>query len=348
VTRAWLALALLLAGPAEPGREVVAWLHGEPLYRDQVTSPVAFRIYRHQVDIHSLLVQEIERQVDARLLAREAERRGVGVEALLAEAATGAPPVEEADVDRYLAERPQEAAVPEARARVRHYLEETRRIERRLGLLGALRERAGYRLVLEPPVPPRTAIGLEGAALRGPADAPIEIVHFASFGSRASARSAARLARLAQELPGAFRQAHRDFLGRPDETALLAARLGQLARRAGSFWSLHDALFALDGRLDEAALARAAESAGLGGDALAQARGDASLLAAVRRDQDAGVAAGVPREPTLFVNGRYASGLQPYGELRALVLEELRAARGPGAGEGPAQGVDPAASGRPE
>ena len=314
-------------GPETPAdsRTPVAVVDGEILYQDDVEGAVAFRVYRHEVDIYSLLQAEAERRVDEKLLAREAARRGVGVAAMLEQVELDAQAVGEDEVDRYLAEHPAEAGTPpdEVRARVHHYLSETRRIERRIAFLAQLREAAGYRFLLAPPEPPRTEIDVAGAPVRGAENAPVTIVHFATFSSRHSARSAAHLARLQGEFPGQIRWIHRNLLNDRDERGLLASRLGLLAQDEGRFWQLHDRWFARGGRLGADEIVAIARESGLDEDDVERARRDPALLRRVKRDLDAANAAGAPREPTLFVNGRYVAGLSPYAEIRAVLVEEL-------------------------
>lgn len=331
VRLAHAALALAVAAQAgagsahdDEGAQPLARLGDEVITRDDVAPEVAFRIYRMQVDIHALLQQETERLVEERLLAREAARRGTTPQALVAEATAGAPEVTEADVDAWIAAHPGEGQGPPelVRPRIRHFLEERGRIERRLALLERLREEADYAWLLPAPEAPRVRLGIGEAPTRGPADAPVTVVHFASFGARTSARSARKLARLREEFPGRIRFAHRNFLRPRDEGGLRAAQLGVLAEGRGTFWTFHDALFAHDEPLDPGALEAAARAAGLSEDALAKADAGA-LLRRVKADQDAGNRVGVPREPTLFVNGRYLSGLAPYKELRDAVRAEL-------------------------
>jgi hypothetical protein len=319
------------------GRTPLAVLDGRVLTRDDVEGAAAFRIYQLEVDIHSLLQAETERRVDEILLAREAERRGTTAEALVGEVESGAAPVSEADVDAYLVEHPADPATPaaEVRVRVRYYLAETQRIQRRLDLVTELRRAAGYRFLLEPPRAPRTDVDVAGAPARGPANALVTIVHFAAFGSEHSARSAAQIARVSAEFPGSVRQVHRNLLREGDERGLLAARLALRAQDRGLFWELHDRWFAREGRLPEAELVALAREIGLGDADVEAARSDTDLLRRVRRDFDAARAAGAPREPTLFVNGRYQSGLRPYAELRALVAEELAASGAAAPSENP-------------
>jgi protein-disulfide isomerase len=234
--------------------------------------------------------------------------------------------VSEADVDAWLAEHPSDAALgPEARPRVRFYLEEKQRIERRLALVERLRREAGYELLLPKPVEPRVRIETTGAPSRGPADAPVTIVHFASFASPLSARSAAALRALDAELPGKIRFVHRSFLDTADATGVLAAQIALVVAREtpDRFWTLHDRLFAEGGRLTEAKVVEIAGEVGIPADRVAEIRADPALLAALRDELAIGKRAGVPREPAAFANGRYASGTFDAERLRAIVREEL-------------------------
>jgi len=315
---------------SEDGAQPVARIGDEVLTRADVSAPVALRIYRHQVDIYSLLRSEAEREADRRLLAREAERRGTTPDALLAELESAVAPPSEAEVEAWLAEHPPRGRVaPEvARARAHAYLEERARIERRLAFLAGLREREGFEWLLRPPEPPRTAVPVEGAPARGPEDAPVVVVHFAALGGRESARSAARIREVADALPGAVRWVHRHLFRAGDERALLAAQLGCLAHRAGRFWELHDRFVAMESATPDR-LRAVAREVGLPGDAVAAADRDPELLGCVRRDLELARRAGIPRPPAVLVNGRYQSGLLPVGDLRSLVDEELAARPAP-------------------
>jgi protein-disulfide isomerase len=324
-----LALVLLAAAAcrdAAPETDpVIARLGGEPIRRSEVSAPAAFRLYLHEAQSYALLEEETGRLVDERLLAEAARAEDIAPEALLARVEADGPAVTDADVERYLAAHPGRAAsgTPEAvRARVRLHLEERNRAERRLRFLAGLREREGFEWLLEKPVAPRVAIDAGRAPARGPTDAPVTIVHLASFGSADSARSAAKLARLVSELPGRVRWLHVNLLGERDEGGLRAAQLGFLAQDAGRFWEAHDALFEQAGRLDPDALAAAGRAAGLAEDALARAD-EAALLRRVEADDALARRSGALREPTLFVNGRYWSGLGPYPALLRIVKEEL-------------------------
>ncbi|MFQ5457171.1 MAG: thioredoxin domain-containing protein [Myxococcota bacterium] len=313
------------AGEAGDRGEPIARLGDQSIYRDDVAPAVAYQVYQHEVDIYLLLKAQTEALIADRVLALEAERRGMTVEALLARevndkvsAATGA------DVDAYLAEHPREAVGgEEGRSRVAYFLTATRREEKKLALLKDLRARAGYTFLLAPPEAPRTRVDVEGAPARGPADAPVTLVHFATFTSKTSVASNDYIQRLVETFPNKIRQVYRNFPNPRNETGLLAAELAAAAQEAGVFWEAHDRLFAREAQLDEKNMLEIAREIGVPEEALRQIGIDARYLKAVKRDIDAGLKAGVRREPVIYVNGRYFSGTFPYARLRQLVAEEL-------------------------
>ena len=335
--RRLLPLGLLVVAGCGADDPVLARLDGRPIRRSEVSAPAGFRLYRYEAQSYALLEDETKRLVDERLLAEAARREGIAPQALLARIEAGAAPVSEADVERYIAEhgaKDEDSVPPEAvRSRVLHYLEEKGRIERRLAFFAEHRERAGFSWLLPKPVLPRVEIDAPAAPARGPADAPVTIVHLASFASRESARSARALARLSDEFRGSVRWLHVNLISDDDEAGRRAAELGFAAQDAGRFWELHDALFAREGRLDRESLAAAALEAGLASDAL-EASDPAAPTRRLEDDLALARRTGALREPTLFLNGRYWSGLGGYPKLRSLFEEEL------------ARAVDGATSGR--
>jgi len=315
---------------AESGREAIAVLGGRPVYVDDVSANVAFQIYSLKTDIYTILKRETEAIVDQEVLAREAKKQGIPVEELLRRNVDEkVAPVTDTEVETYLKEHPQDAAAgAEAQPRAKFYLSETRKIEKKLAYLSDLRASARYEFLMKPPEEPRTRVATEGAPARGPAAAPITLVHFATFSSTHSAQSAGYIDRLEKEFPGNFRLVFRNFINPYDETGLLCAEVAVAAQAQGKFWELHDRLFALEGKIDDAALRRALKETGLDPAIVDRVKSDPAALARLKQDIDAGLRAGVKREPVIFVNGRYFSATFPYDKLRGIVLAELNAPQG--------------------
>lgn len=327
-----LLLVLLLAGCGEVEADaegenedpVVARIDGRPVRLSEIERRAGWRLHRARLDVYLVLERETDRFIEEQLLERAARASGVDVESLLQEASAEAEPVLDTDVDRYLEAHPSDVAIEMARPRIRHYLEQTRRIERKLALLASLREQAEVEILLTPPPRPRSELDLRDAPTRGPENAAIVIVHFADLRSEDSARSARHLARLDRELPGQILVVHRNLPVERDELGLLTAQLAVAAERSGKFWALHDRLAASGGVERRAELEAVARSLDLG-DQIPELAGDGESLRKVRRDLEHAQDAGVRRAPTLFVNGRYFMGLDGYEALHALVEEELDA-----------------------
>jgi protein-disulfide isomerase len=90
--------------------------------------------------------------------------------------------------------------------------------------------------------------------------------------------------------------------------ALPAAHAAEAAREQGSFWAMHDALFADQGRLEDPHLWERAERLGLDVARFDRDRRSDAIAARVKEQWRAGVRAGVVSTPTLFVRGAAVSG----------------------------------------
>lgn len=311
--------------------EVVATLDGDPILLEDVTSTAALRLYRLRLDMYTLLKQETDRLIDERLLAREAQRRGITVDALLeAEVTARVPPLAPDAVEAYLAEHPADAARgPEARPRIEAYLAERARIQRRLDYMEELRGAAAVTVLLEPPERPRVALDLGDAPARGPADAPVTLVHFASFTSPQCAESAHAIQQVVAHFPNQVRWVHVNFFQRRSETDLRAVQAAALAQDADRFWAFHDAVYA--GELDPEGrcIAAALEGLGLAFPEVGAAT-EQDLIRRAKRDIERARSAGVTGAPTIFVNGRYFNPGYGVERLQALVAEELALKAAPG------------------
>jgi protein-disulfide isomerase len=96
--------------------------------------------------------------------------------------------------------------------------------------------------------------------------------------------------------------------------AFAAACAAEAAAHQDSFWPMHDALFADQGRLDDPHLWARAERLGLDVRRFDRDRRSAPVVERVQRDFRSGIRAGVATTPTLFAEGRMLTREQ-LGEL---------------------------------
>ncbi len=321
-----IVVGAVVAAGQEPARQVVATIDGRAIHLDEVEPRLGLEAYRLQADLHRLLERGVRELVDDRLLAREADRRGVTVEEfLVAEVDAHLAQVGDAEVDAYLAARDRSGDGPEVRTRVRSYLEERARIARRLEVLAELRSGVDLELLVEPPAPPRVAIDLAGLPRRGADQPDVSVVHFAGFRCPRCAESARWLEALVDEHPERVAWFHHSALSRVDDLALSAAELAAEAQAAGRFWPVHDRLMAYEGRLTTDDLGLLAADAGLAEVATPEAL--AGVVASRRADLGRELAEaerlGVSQAPVVFVNGRYFHPSFGREALEELVADEL-------------------------
>jgi len=158
--------------------------------------------------------------------------------------------------------------------------------------------------------------------------APVTILEYGDYECPYCGAAEPVLRQLLVECEGRVRLVFRNYpLADVHPYALTAALAAEAAAEQGAFWSMHDQLLAHQDRLTDADLRRYAEEIGIDGDrvvgAAAQRFGDK-----VESDFAAGVLAGVPGTPTLFISGRMYAGRMELAALR----REVGAAADSGSG----------------
>ncbi len=294
--------------------------------------------------LYDLRVRTIRQLVAERMLRMKALEQGKTRDELYAELVTSRvrePGDEEVArlLERYRDRLPKDEEEARRQAREALVRQEVDRLER--SLQQRLLAEARLEILLEPP---RWPVPVDEAdPARGPADAPVTIVEFGDFECPYCARLATMLERLQRRHEGKVRVV---FKLRPLEShahAREAALAALCAAEQGRFWELHDLLYADGGKLDDDAIHRAVEDAGLDADAYAACRAsdrpgtrlDALLAQAGQLD--------VRGTPVLYVNGILIAGMPDWGYLERTVRREL--ARAGTAHGGPAGGTRAEGSG---
>ena len=148
----------------------------------------------------------------------------------------------------------------------------------------------------------------------GSETAPMRMVVFSDFECTACRAFAPNLERLLRAWGGAVSAEFRHFPGSTSCNRMMqkdlhphacgAALAAEAARRQGKFSAYHDALFAVQGPLDDDALRRAAQASGLDVARFDADRGGPEAAQRVAADVDLGIRLGVDETPVVFLNGR--------------------------------------------
>lgn len=151
--------------------------------------------------------------------------------------------------------------------------------------------------VLTPPLGPDDHVD-------GPADAPLELVMYGDFQCPYCSAAQGILRRVRERLDGRLRFAFRHFpITEVHPDAERAAEASEAAAAQGAFWPMHDALYALGGRLGVDDVVAAAGRAGVDSAQVRDELERGVWAERVARDRASGEANGVTGTPTFFING---------------------------------------------
>jgi protein-disulfide isomerase len=156
----------------------------------------------------------------------------------------------------------------------------------------------------------------DGDHVRGVPGAPFELVMYGDFECPFCAASQGIIERVHKRLGDELLFAFRHFpLDEVHPHARLAAEASEAAAAQGSFWEMHDALYAARGALEERDLVRHATALGLDGDRVAEELRDRVHAARVEHDTASGLASGVVGTPGFYANGVRVEGAFDAGSL---------------------------------
>jgi protein-disulfide isomerase len=316
-----------LTGAETPATEALAEVNGDPITAKDVERALGAKLSNLEEQLYSLKRQGIESLIAERLLAQEAARRGVSVSALVdAEVRAKAEPVTDADVDA--AYQAHKARLPgnEAAGRVqmRALLKQQKIAARRAAFVSSLRAQANVTVRLQPPAVFRVAVPIDGAPVRGAAEAPVTVVEFSDYHCPFCKRAQTTITQILERYPGKVRHVYRDFpVDALHPQARQAAEGARCAHDQGKFWDYHDVLFASTPHAAPGDLRKYAELVGLDVPAFEQCVSAGTHRAAVQRDIDEGRRLGVSGTPAFFINGRSLTGAQPLETFARVIEEEL-------------------------
>ena len=183
----------------------------------------------------------------------------------------------------------------------------------------AIQARQRDRILLDP-----VEIPISGAPFKGPAAAKVTIVEFSDFQCPYCAVAVGKLNALLQAYPLDVRLVFKQFPLEIHSAAALAAAASLSAHSQGKFWPLHDRMYADFRHLSRANILEWAKELGLDLSSFQASMDSAKTKAAVQRDMNDGLRAGVQGTPTVFVNGKKYQGPLDVAAFRTVIEAELK------------------------
>lgn len=279
-----------------------------------------------QRQLHLLWVG-VEDIMGDKLIAREAQKRGISVDDLLEVEVNSkaSPPTDEEvrnffDANRYMIKVSYDAASPFLREK----LLTDKREEQRRALIDRLRKDADIRYTLDVPPLPRYKVDAGKNPELGPRDATVTLVEFSDFQCPYCAQARRMIARLVELYPKSLRVVFRDFPLAQHNNAKGAAEAAFCANEQSKFWAYHDILFENANALEVADLKRYAKDAELNMSDFEKCLSSDRPKTALAEDERAADNFGVQGTPAIFINGMKLVGLLPLPLMQILIEQEMQ------------------------
>ena len=319
------------APSATASPDVVATVDGQSITAADLEETTAASVAKLEEQVYQIKRDRLDELIADRLLAAEAKRRGITVDALVSQEVTSkVSPVTDDDVAKFVAaNRSRIQGDPAALApRIKAYLGDQQLTARREAFIGSLRSKAAVDVLLKAPPAKRFAVKTEGFPTRGNGSAPVTIVEFSDFHCPFCRAAQPTLSALLSKYPDKVRIVYRHFpLDSLHPEARQASEAAWCAEQQNKFWQYHDRLYANGPDGSTPTLERIATEAGLDAGRFNSCLSGTDAKAAVQRDVDEGVRFGVDGTPGFFVNGRMLSGNQPMQTFVTMIDDELKAGK---------------------
>jgi protein-disulfide isomerase len=273
------------------------------------------------------LMTALERVLEEKLLALEAAEQGVSKEQLIdreIRSKITEPSDEEIDrvyeANRARVNRPKEDVAEQIKEALRNQSEKEIREEYR----GQLEKK---RKVVRNLEPYRFDIKTGGRPSLGPDNAPVKLVLFSDFQCPYCSDFSITLMEVVKTYGDKVQLVFMQFpLTNIHPNAQFAAEASLCARDQKNFWKMHDILFENQRALTEENILKQIESLDIDSEIFKECLASGRHKSEIREDIRAAAASGTSSTPTLFINGLYLSGGQPYGLVSAMINQELASA----------------------
>jgi protein-disulfide isomerase len=311
--------------PADGGELVVAYFGDETITMAELEERAQPELALLELDRYEKLRQVLEQMAVERMLTTEAAARGVTPDELMRVAVLdkiGEPSEEE--IRRYYERnkpRIGDRSLEQMRELIIKTIENNRSRTYQGEFVASLKERAGFRIDLDPPR--AEIVSLPTELVRGAAAAPVTIVEFADFECAYCKRVHPTVERLLVEYGDKIRFVFRDYPLVTHERAVPASQAARCAAAQDKFWDYYQHLMAMKGDLGEEDLRKRAGEVGLDVDEFSscyEANRHEELIGA---SIESGRGLGVTGTPTFFINGRRLVGAKSYDELKEVIEDEL-------------------------
>jgi predicted DsbA family dithiol-disulfide isomerase len=324
--------ALSWSGGDVDASEVLATIGGEEIRLSDLDERIMPQLAQAEMQYRRERTRLIEEglliTLRERLVVGEAERRGISMDELLAEASDVPLDPTPGEISAWYLQNQQRLGgnpLDQLRPQIAEHLRNERRLAAYEAVEARLREEREVRIRFEPF---RLSFDNSRAPTLGPANAPVTLVEFSDFECPFCRAFAPTLKRLHETFGDDLQIVYRHYpITSIHPNAFKAAEASHCALEQGRFWELHDLIFAEMDRVSVTDLKEKARRIGLDGRRFDSCLDTGRYTELVQADIREAQMAGVNGTPTLFLNGvLLEGGAIPFDRMESLVRAELRRA----------------------
>jgi protein-disulfide isomerase len=296
----------------------------EAIYERDYLPQIQSQIYKIRTQEYELRLKAIEAEVNRKLMAAEAKKRGVSEEELLKqEADSKVPEPSSQEIEQRLVMQMFRGGVPTSKEQIASDLKQGKIQQLRDAYFAALREKAGVKIFL---APPRHTVAFDAARVRGNPDAPITIVEFSDFQCPFCYQAYNTVKAVLKKYEGKVKLAYRDMplMGEeadPNGTAAASRCAGE----QGKFWEYHDLLFENQDDIGPRVFREYAEDLKIDVPRFESCVASGKFRAVIADDFREGLRLGITGTPYFFINGIPINGALPQPVFEEIIDNELAA-----------------------
>jgi predicted DsbA family dithiol-disulfide isomerase len=314
----------------------LAIVNGEVITESQVTAIAASDLATleskkaespatYERDRLVILHAALDSIIEDKLVAAEAARDKVTKEQVIfAEVESNVPTPSPEEVEAFYQANKSQITIPHDQAipRVKQYMMDQARRHYRDAMVYMLKKQFPVKILLDPV---RTDVTTAGHPSQGPETAPVTIVEFSDFQCPFCGGLFPTLKAIEKNYPDKVRLVYRQFpLTNIHPFAQKAAEASLCANDQKRFWEFHDSMFGDQAHLAVDDLKKRAVDLKLNTAEFNSCLDTGAKVSTVKKDIDEGTQAGANSTPSMFINGRFLSGNQPYADIREIIEDELQ------------------------
>lgn len=317
---------------SKPMESPLATINREPIFQEQLQPQVRAQLEKLRQEEDGLKRKALDVLLVQKLAETEAKKKGVTLAQYLeseVDSKVSDPTPDELNA-YYLARQDQiKQPFGEVKDKLQQTLKNMKLQQARQSyandLLARAKESGEVVILLKSP---RSEVAFDAARLRGSSNAPVMIVEFSDFGCPFCRKAESSLNRVLAKYGDRVSLAYRDYpLVDLHPNAEIAAEASRCAAEQGRFWEYHDLLFGNQEKQDRQALSLDARILQLDESRFSTCLESGRYKAAIQKDREEGLRAGVIGTPGFFVNGIFLDGAQPPEAFEKLIDQELAASQ---------------------